>query len=120
MIREVSTEIRCRYCGKTVAEATGPCGYNEPEANRSGGLGHVFVHPDSPGWKRHPFTQYAATLFELVRMCHKCGALVREGEGVDGKKREYTNEDQREHWRGCSREDGGVAGSASGGRQPTG
>lgn len=92
MIAIERVDIRCRFCGLMVGEED-VCGWNDD--------GHVYVHPDNPGWKRHPFTQYAATLYELARMCEKCGALIREGEGTDGKVRWYTEADSREHWREC-------------------
>lgn len=97
MIARERIELRCRFCGLTIEEAHPdhvlvPCEWGEA---------HVFVHPDSPGYKRHPFTQFAATLYELARMCSECGALIREGEGTDGKVRWFTAATAREHWREC-------------------
>ena len=90
--------MNCRFCGLTNEEAgLDQCGYNETPDTK----GHVFVHPDNPGWKRYPYVQYAATLFELARMCHKCGSLIREGESPGGERGWYSESDKREHWRTC-------------------
>ena len=92
--------MRCRYCGRDITD-TALCGWNEPLSNRSGTLGHVFVNEGTPGWKEHPYVQYAAELFELARMCERCGSLIREGAGPHGNRSWYSETTKREHHREC-------------------
>ena len=76
-------------------EWSSKCGWSDDQQ-------HMYVEPGTAGWKEHPFVQYAAELFELVRMCHKCGTLTREGRAPNGTKREWFSEsDKRQHWRTC-------------------
>ena len=93
------TDIRCRFCGLTNEEAgLDQCGYNETPDTK----GHVFVHPDNPGFKRHPYVQYAASLEALCRACEKCMVLIREGETPDGWRGWFSDDTKRQHWRTCA------------------
>ena len=92
--------VRCRFCGLEPDDTK--CQYNEGISG-SATHGHVYVNHEHPAYKEAPYTQYAATwdAYGQIKMCERCGELMRMGQDIRERWNWYTEATKREHGRTC-------------------